>query len=198
MQNLDELTKLGVSRSACLPEQLQKLAELVYHAKDIPGDIIEIGAYRCGSTLVLAAQSEESSPHKKVFAFDTFAGRPASSAFDPQIIPQFESDLNEVKKVTESIPSIELVSGLHEETIPSFPHRPVSLLFLDSDMYMSHVATLQHFWADISVGGFLVLHDFITLNCPGVRKAFDEFFMNEIDTLARKHTYLSGMLVIQK
>lgn len=189
---------LGHSRSACQLEQLQSLVQLVYNAKDVQGDILEIGSYKCGTTIVLAVQAQECSPEKKIYAFDTFSGRPQGHAVDPNIIPPFETNFQEVVSATKGVPSIHLVQGLHEETIPTFAHRPISVLFLDSDLYESHRVALEHFWPDISKGGFLVLHDFATLNCPGVRKAFDEFFRDIIDTLAYKHIYLSGMLVIQK
>jgi O-methyltransferase len=193
-----DIVKLGLSRSACRPEQLKSLAELVYQLRNIPGDIVEIGSYKCGSTLILGAQSEDCSPAKKVFAFDTFSERPEASAFDSKTLPSFASNFEEAKNVTSVLPAIELVQGLHEDTIPKFAHRPVSLLFLDSDMYTSHVVALKHFWPDISPGGFLVFHDFVTLNCPGVRKAFDEFFEELINTPTCLHAFLAGMLAIQK
>jgi O-methyltransferase len=193
-----ELLKLGQSRSACAPEQLQELINLVHRAKNVPGDIVEIGSYKCGSTIVLAAASELYSPEKKIFTFDTFTGLPAVSEFDSDIIGDF-GDVNyeEIKTTTKSISSIHIIRGRHENTVLAFPHQPASIVFLDSDLYESHLISLQHFWPDISENGFLILHDYVTLNCPGVRKAFDEFFKGSLQSVI-KHTFLSGMLVIQK
>lgn len=193
-----ELFNLGQSRSACRSDQLQMLVDLVGHIKDLPGDIIEIGSYKCGSTIVLAAASSLYSPHKKVFAFDTFAGMPALSEFDTTTIGEFDdSSFEEIKSVTAQLPNIELVQGLHENTVPEFAHRPVSLIFMDSDLYESHLLCLKHFWPDLVKNGYLVFHDFLTLNCPGVRKAVDEFFQDSLESLGDA-SYIAHMLTIQK
>jgi O-methyltransferase len=198
MPEISELLKLGQSRSACRPDQLQMLIDVVGHIKDLPGDIIEIGSYKCGSTIVLAAASGLNSSTKKVFAFDTFSGMPAISEFDTHTNGTFDDiTFDEIKAATTPFLNLELVRGLHEKTIPEFGHRPVSLIFMDSDLYESHSLCLKHFWPDVVKGGFVVFHDFLTLNCPGVRKAFDEFFKDSLSSLAFSD-YVANMLVIQK
>jgi len=198
MSRFTDLFNLGESRSSCATTQLKELIELVNHARNVPGDIVEIGSYKCGSTIILAAASEICSPHKKVFAFDTFKGAPSISVADSDTIGEFDDvNFSEVKNVTSMIPSIELIQGLHEETIPKFQHRPISFLFLDSDLYTSHLTALHHFWPDISENSPIIFHDFITLNCPGVRKAVDEFFRDFLHQ-GIKHSFIGGMLVIQK
>jgi O-methyltransferase len=198
MSRFVELYELGTSRSACAPAQLQSLVEIVKAAEKVPGDIIEIGSYKCGSTIVLAAASELCSPNKTVFGFDIFKEMPAGSKFDQDLSHSFgDLDFEEIKSVTEQISNLAVVRGLHEETIPVFPPRPISILFLDSDLYESHRIALEHFWPMLSENGLLILHDFVSLNCPGVRKAFDEYFKNSLESVI-KHSYQSGMLVVQK
>lgn len=195
MSRLESLLRLGQSRSACSANQLVKLASLVCQFKDVPGDIVEIGSYKCGSTITLAAASELYSPNKKVFAFDTFSGMPNVSEFDQHKPGTFgDISLEEIKKVVEVLPNIHLIQGRHEDTIPSFSHNPISLLFLDSDLYWSHFISLRHFWPDISENGVMILHDWNTADCPGVRKAMVDFFgYSEIKSVCEY-----SMLIVQK
>lgn len=190
-----ELTLLGQNRSACTPDHLQGLVDLVDAVKNIPGDIVEIGSYKCGGTIILAAASEICSPHKKVFAFDTFSGMPAVSEADQHKAGDFgDVDFEEVKKVTSALSNIELVQGRHEDTVPNFSPQPVSLLFLDSDLYRSHLVSLQHFWPLLSKNGIAVFHDWNTADCLGVKKAISEFF----GTRMLNQTFVSGMFAVKK
>lgn len=195
MSRLTDLLLLGQNRSACTPGHLQGLINLVGLVKDVPGDIVEIGSYKCGSTIILAAASESCSPSKKVFAFDTFSGMPAVTEFDQHQAGDFgDVSFEEVQSVTKSLPNIHLIQGRHEDTIPVFPHNPISLLFLDSDLYQSHIVSLKHFWPDISEGGCVVFHDWNTADCLGVKKAISEFFGESLI----KQSFVSGMLAVQK
>lgn len=196
MTRREDLMALGQSRAACSPENLRGLVSIVEQVKDIPGDIVEVGSYKCGSTIILATTAEEVSPEKKVFAFDTFAGMPAAKEFDYQgPLPPF-NDVNfgEIQSVTSLLPSIQLVRGIHEKTIPEFESRPVSFIFMDSDLYSSHIVTLKHLWPMLSVGGIITFHDWNTIDCPGVKKAIEDFF----DFTVVKQALLFGMLSFQK
>lgn len=143
----------------------------------------------------MAAVAESFSPEKTVFAFDTFSGMPNVSEFDEHKAGDFgDIDFEEIKTTTSQLPNIKLVRGPHEATVPSFSRRPISLLFLDSDLYESHLVALRHFWPDISQGGQIVLHDWNTQDCPGVKKAILEFF----GPSPTNHFFLEGMLTVQK
>ena len=170
--------KLGKSRSACAAEHIDGLIEIVKSIKDVPGYIVEVGSYRGGATIALAAASAYyCNPVKSVLGLDTFTGFPQPSQFDAHKFGEFgNANFQEVKEATSHLPNIQLIQGMHEETIPKLDHRPISLLFLDSDLYQSHLISLQHFWPNISKGGFVVFHDITTADCMGVAQAVNDFF----------------------
>src|SRR5258708_6585148 len=68
--------KLAKSRSDCDEACIDALIGYVRETKDIPGDIVEAGSYRCGSTIAMAATTAYCGTDKMVYAFDVFGGLP--------------------------------------------------------------------------------------------------------------------------
>lgn len=193
---LTGLIALGAARSICSQDNLHAIINMLAQVRNVPGDIIEVGSYQGGGAITLAAVSEDiTNPVKQVFAFDTFSAMPAVSEFDEHKAGNFgDMDFEEISKAVAVLPNITLVRGVHEETIPAFPPRPLAFVFMDSDLYVSHLVALQHLWPMISTDGIIMFHDSNTIDCPGVRKAIGEFFG---DTLIQR-AEISGMLAIQK
>ena len=136
-------------------DELDTLIQLVRLVREIPGDILEIGAWKCGTTVHLA----DADWQKMVYAFDLFGGNPYPER------KEFENfadvDFDAIRKMVSNLPNIMLVRGRHEETVPSFAQykRPISLLYMDSDWYSSHIASLQCLAPLVSHGGLIVFHD---------------------------------------
>ena len=148
------------------------LAALAYSLRGVPGDIVECGAYRGGSTIALAAAT----PSKAVYSFDTFGGMPTPGPHDEHEEGDFLTTFEEVVLNTAPYPNIFLVRGRFADTVPNFEARAISLLYLDCDLYDSYRLCLTHFWPMVSPGGLVVLEDYKAIDCPGARKACDEFF----------------------
>jgi hypothetical protein len=47
---------------------------------------------------------------------------------------------------------------------------------LDVDVYQSTLDGLEFFFPRLQTGGVLLSHDYNSVSCPGVRRAFDEYF----------------------
>lgn len=147
---VEKYLSLGKSRSMCLPANVDALVQLVN--KGI-GAIVEVGSYKCGASIAMAAVT-----HKQVFAFDLFGGLPYT---DRGFENFADADYEEILSVTQHLSNLLFIRGRHEETIPRFFRIPiiVGLLFLDSDHYESHRVTLKNVWPLISSGGSVVFHD---------------------------------------
>ncbi len=166
LTEFQEAVKLGKSRSDCSSACVELLVETVQiHAKaQIMGDIVECGSYRCGATIAMAAAAAYYETGKRVTAFDTWGGLPHGPA--QQGFENFaDADFNEVVKVTTPF-NIALIRGKHEDTVPSFANlykflgrTGISLLFMDSDFYDSHVVSLRSFWPLITPRGGVIFHD---------------------------------------
>jgi len=179
--NFYEALDLAKSRSDCHPYNIDYLMGAVSHVTYIRGDIVEIGSYKCGASIAMAAsvlyhQRTPGPVEKKVYAFDTFGGLPYDEAVGFENFAN--TDWEEIKETVKPF-EIVLVRGKHEDTIPTFPPRPLSLIFMDSDHYSSHKVALTHLWPMLSHEGIVVFHDWAF---PGVQKAIAET-IPELDIL---------------
>jgi len=165
--------QLGKSRSDCAPHYVNDLVALVRQSNNIPGCIVECGSYRCGMSIAMAATAEYYKSYKRVYACDTFGGLPYD---DQQTFLGFaNTNFDEILEATAPF-NICFIRGRHEDTIPTFPKQPISLIFLDSDFYSSHKVVLEYLWPMLSPNGSIIFHDW---TFEGVQAAVKEFFTTE-------------------
>jgi Macrocin-O-methyltransferase (TylF) len=159
--------EFGKGRSDCSREQLDLLLTFVSAIRHISGDIVEVGSWKCGASIAMAATCHE----KYVFAFDLFGGLPYGEG---KGFENFASaDWDEIVQATKPFRNLHLMRGQHEITVPAFASfgKPISLIFLDSDHYLSHHVTLLSLCPLLSKGGLIVFHDW---TFPEVQKAVTE------------------------
>lgn len=151
----EDAITLAKHRSDCHPDNIETLVRVVRDLKNVPGDIVEVGSYRCGATIAMAVAA----PNKGVYAFDLFGGLPYGQIGFENFA---DADFKEVQSTVVQFPNITLIRGKHEETIPEFcavDDFNLSLIFMDSDHYSSHTVALGKFWPRLSSGGMVVFHD---------------------------------------
>lgn len=164
--------------------------------EDRPGLIVEAGAARGGSAIVLAAAK---APERPMKVYDVFGMIPAPSERDGADVHRryaeiaagaakgpgretyygYRDDLyQEVEDafarhgVAVGAHNVELVRGLFEDTIRL--DEPVALAHLDGDWYESTMTCLERIAPLLSSGGRIVLDDYYTWS--GCRRAVDEYF----------------------
>jgi O-methyltransferase len=192
---------------------LYKAIEYV-EAANIPGDIVECGVWRGGSSRLAAATLMAlGSSHRTLHLFDTFEGMPAPSAADVQhstgepaanILDRSEreADVNnewayaplsgvQATLAETAYPRVEFVQGRVEDTLPAAAPREIAVLRLDTDWYESTRHELEHLYPRLVDGGVLIIDDYGYWQ--GARKAVDEYFgttgepilLNRIDDTGR-------------
>jgi hypothetical protein len=161
---------LGKRRSDCSGTCINNLIALIaiQSKLNVAGDIAECGSYKCGATIAMAAAADYYKTDKKVFAFDLWGGLPYGAGMGFENFA--DSNFEEISKTVLPF-RITLIRGKHEDTVPQFKARPISLLFMDSDFYSSHIVCLTHFWPMIPLGGSVAFHDW---HFPDVQKAIKE------------------------
>jgi len=145
----------GKGRSDCAPEQIDLLLSLIEETQDVEGDIVEVGSWRCGASIAMAAAV----PEREVYAFDLFGGLPYGNG---QGFENFgDTSYVEIKIAASAYKNLHLVRGHHEHTVPHFAigQMPLSLIFMDSDHYSSHKVSLENLVPLLSSGGMIVFHD---------------------------------------
>lgn len=170
------------------------VAHVVKHR--IPGDIVECGVWRGGSSMMaahsLAALNDTS---RRLYLYDTFAGmsrptskdvdvsgKPADSSWEQQqkggVNTWCYASLDDVRANMSTVPypqeKITYVQGKVEDTIPGTIPERIALLRLDTDFYESTAHELEHLYPRLSPLGVLILDDYG--HWKGAREATDEYF----------------------
>jgi len=172
----------------------------------VPGDLVECGLWRGGSsmmiahTLILSGQTG-----RKIYMYDTYGGMPEPSGRDVDINDvgarrKWErkggswayASLDEVKAnmISTGYPKemLVFVKGKVEDTIPSKMPEAVALLRLDTDFYESTYHELKHLYPALSRRGVLILDDYG--HWKGAREAVDRYFKeNKVGILLGRVDY---------
>lgn len=165
---------------SCL--NLNKLTLLALFTYFCPSDhdIIEVGAYQCGTTMLMAKIIQRMKKQSKIYALDTFAGMPAASSQDKEGNIYYDTGmftdsnlhaiLNRIKQ--EQIhPQITLVPGLVEKTLPTIPANKIHFMFLDTDQYSGTKAGIEAMLARSDSSWFIIVDD---TSVTGVDRAIEE------------------------
>ena len=182
------------------PERVAALASAVEYVvrRGIPGDFVECGVWRGGSSMAIAlALLQLGVKDRKIWLYDTFGRMPPPTEDDggiPAEPLQINNSTNtsgltlpDVRRAMESTgyppERMTYVEGLVEETIPGTAPEQLALLRLDTDWYQSTQHQLVHLYPRLAPGGVLLVDDYGLF--PGARKAVDEYFADGPVLLAR-------------
>ncbi len=179
-------------------ERLFALIQAVKYvvSADIPGGIVESGAWLGGSMMAVAHTLKRlGSGDRDLYLFDTYEGMPRPTELDVSYAGTPASiDFERTKKSGDTsawcYASIEqvrsnlistgydtsrlhLIKGKVEETIPDSAPSRIALLRLDTDWYESTRHELIHLYPRLSAGGVLIVDDYG--HWRGSRKAVDEY-----------------------
>ena len=179
--------------------------------KGVEGDIVECGIGRGRSLLIIAAINsmlvEKDGGQRQIFGYDSFEGFPEPTVEDmsprnPQkgewskspsgrytYSEEFILQVLESADVSLYDQSITLTKGFFSDSLRSHPERPISLLHIDSDLYLSYLSVLESLFRRVSPGGIIVFDDFrneqnhIGEPFPGSRHAVSEFLGDNVSKL---------------
>jgi hypothetical protein len=173
-------TMIGIARL----RNIRALAEDIIE-NAVEGEFLEAGVWRGGACIymrgILAGYGIRD---RKVFVADSFAGLPMPQ---PDLYPADLGDrhhkqaelvvpLAEVKNNFDKFGLLDeqvvFLPGWFKDTLPSAPLERLALLRLDGDMYGSTMETLTSLYPKVSVGGYVIIDDFILGPC---RKAVEDF-----------------------
>jgi O-methyltransferase len=172
-------TLLGAERGRVLWDAVQETAH-------IAAAMAELGVYKGGSALLL----HRAAPERPLYLFDTFAGHPAGdrSHDDAAAHPAGRFADTDAAAVASLFPG-------HRVTIVAGPFPPLgsqvwrhlpawSFVHVDCDLYDSVRAALST-WDQLREGGIMVFDDYGFPDCPGAKRAVDEFFAERQDVSGR-------------
>ena len=187
-------------------ERVVALADAVEYVvrRDIPGDFIECGVWRGGSSMAVALTLMRLGvSDRRLWLYDTFGTMPPAGEHDRDYAgrPLTQGALDPVNNASQTsgltLPEVQTalattgypperviyVEGLVEETIPSSAPERSALLRLDTDWYESTRHELAELYPRLERGGVLLIDDYG--HFAGARKAVDEYFATEPILLSR-------------
>lgn len=161
-----------VSKNRCF-----MLYQLLRYASNLDGDIAEVGIYK-GGTIKLIAKAV---PYKNVYLFDTFSGMPAmTTETDFHKAKDFnDTSLSSVKSLLKDCSNLTFCKGLFPDTASPIKDKKFSLVHIDVDLYKSVKDCLEFFYSRLVRGGVIVIDDYESWACPGVKKAVSEFLADK-------------------
>lgn len=178
---LHGLTMIGLHRL----DDLQACVESIV-ADGVPGDLIEAGAWRGGASLLMRATLDTlTGPPRKVWVADSFQGFPATDA-ELRDGYDLSSDLagcdflavplEEVQRTFARFGfdhGLSYVPGFFQNTLPALRDHQWSIVRLDGDTYDSTTVALESLYPGLSVGGYLIVDDYLSVD--ECREAVDAF-----------------------
>ena len=162
---------------------------------NIDGDIVECGVYNGNTLSFIGLICKKFNLDKKIWGYDTFEGflKDNFSENDKDFktgkkITYSDQDLffsiedvkkNIIKNDINSFNKYVLIKGDVMKTLNEKNNIPnkISFLRLDTDIYKTTKKQLEKLFCRLVSGGVLHIDDYGI--CPGVKKAVDEFFIDE-------------------
>jgi hypothetical protein len=174
-------TMVGLKRL----NNLQQCCEDVIR-RGVPGDLIETGVWRGGSTILMRAiLKAHGVTDRRVWVADSFEGLPHP---DEQKYPQDKGDthhthealavsLEQVKHNFERYglldEQVRFLKGWFKDTLPTAPIERLAVIRLDGDMYESTMDGLVNLYPKLSAGGYVIVDDYGYL--PACRQAVHDY-----------------------
>ncbi|MFM8735454.1 MAG: TylF/MycF/NovP-related O-methyltransferase [Pirellulales bacterium] len=212
------LTRAAAFTMTSIERQLALLEAVRYVIRrGVPGDFVECGVWRGGSSMIVAmALNEMGVRDRDLHLFDTFEGMTPPTDADrsldgmsarSQLHAASKSDatsvwccagLDDVRAAMAStgypMERIHLVKGPVEQTLPATAPEAIALLRLDTDWYESTRHEMRHLFPRLSAAGVLIVDDYG--HWQGARRAIDEYFAEHGGChLMQRVDYTGRMLV---
>lgn len=181
--NFQEIRNKIIVYTAVDDNRLRLLHDKVNETSNLWGCMAEIGVYKGGSALMIAATD----PSRILYACDSFEGLPETSPEDKvegggHSRGDFsDTSLEAVQKLLEPYKNVEFLKGFFPRSAKHdvMEVMDYSFVHIDVDLYQPTLDSLNFFWDRMVKGGIIVSDDYKMGSTPGVKTAFDEFFKDK-------------------
>jgi O-methyltransferase len=174
-------TMIGLKRLDNLHRCIQDVL-----AQNVPGDLIECGAWRGGATIFMrAALFAYNDPSRRVWVADSFQGLPAPTpgTYPADLGDEFHK-FGELAVPVDAVrmnfaryglldDRVKFLVGWFKDTLAKAPIERLAVLRVDADMYEGTIQSLEALYSKVSPGGYIIIDDYGAVQ--GCRKAVDTF-----------------------
>lgn len=157
-------------------------------ARGVPGDLIETGVWRGGSTILMRALLKQHGVADRiVWCADSFEGLPVPTAIDVKTQGDNSADMSDVDYLAVSLEQVKanfarfgllddqvkFLKGWFCDSLPTAPIERIALLRMDGDLYTSTMDALTNLYPKVSPGGYVIVDDYNSW--PACKSAVDEY-----------------------
>jgi hypothetical protein len=166
---------------------IRDILELLDTAVNLEGEIIECGASRCGTSMIMINHLRARGSDQKVYACDSFEGfdreelqREKQMGLTTISDKAFTSTsysyvLNKIHRLGYE-GSIIPIKGYFEQTLPSLPaDLKFSFIFIDCDLKDSMMYCAETLWPRLTPAGILAFDDYLSSDFKGAQLAAETF-----------------------
>jgi hypothetical protein len=146
----------------------------------LEGDFAELGVYKGATAAVLARHTRQL--NRCLYLMDTFEGFDERDFRGVDAGPHigFRDTSFEAVRARVGDANTVYIKGYFPQTATKLPDDGrYCLVHIDADLYGPIMSGLEYFYPRMVPGGFLVIHDYGSLNWPGAEKAVDTFFVDK-------------------
>jgi hypothetical protein len=168
---------IAARRTGMNYDRLYTLWQAVADAPD--GPAIEIGTYKGGSAKLIGEAYKARGTTPRLYVADTFTG---NTGLDPEVDNEDRDDGRWGEATPEDTadylagyPDVEVLVGDIAETSAPLDATTFGLVHADVNVYPATKFCLQFFAPRLAPGAVMILDDYGTVTCPGVKQAADEF-----------------------
>lgn len=179
---------IGPGRTSLGYDRLYVFWQAVRNLERVDGNAAEIGSYRGGSAFFIASALQAiTGAEVRLDVFDTFEGHPQDALSERDTYHRTETGLFEETSYEDVKSYLARFSQTHVHkgdvllALRRLPDASYRLVHIDTDLYLPTKACLEYFGARLSSGGIVVVDDYSSPNCPGVREAAVEYLEGRSD-----------------
>ncbi len=184
----------------------------IYSALDrvikMPGQIIECGAARCGTTILIAEYLKKNNTNRKIFACDTFSGfnKDELAEEQKQGLTTAGSDAfthNSFEYVKRKIRKfgfagvITPVKGYFEDTLENICDNKFSFVLIDCDLQKSMSFAAERIFPSLTSGGIMLFDDYTNDTYKGAKIAVEQFISKHENEISN-HGLLKRLYFVKK
>lgn len=176
---LNKLMQYIYGHTVCDKLKCFMIYQFARQASSTQGAIAEVGVYKGGTAWLLSRIFKDT--QKTLHLFDTFSGMPSTNV-DKDIHQKgdfSDTSLESVKAYLNDCNDVFFYQGIFPETAGPIQHMKFCFVHIDVDIYKSTMDCCNFFYPKIENGGIMIFDDYGTLDCPGVKKAVDEYFTDK-------------------
>jgi O-methyltransferase len=151
----------------------------------LPGDAAELGVYKGGSAMLIAAAY--AAADKPIHLFDTFNGMPAPAPDKDNPAHKLgefvKTSAESVAEFLAGFPNVRIHPGVFPDSAAAVRERKFGFVHVDAVIYQSVRDACEFFYPRMVPGGVMVFDDYDSPQCPGAALAVNSYFHDRPERL---------------